>query len=177
MARRVIETEGAESLNVRRVAQEIGVTHGALYRHFDNRDGLLDAVSAEWLTALAADTAAAVDLTDYVRIYVERAIRGEHLYRCVFDTARRPDADGTRAALAEVRRSAATVFATSVGAEGDALRDGVLRLWATLHGMIDLYWRGLVRARSATAAVTYITEQAIGGVGVGVRRGRTDRGA
>ncbi|MBY8881632.1 TetR/AcrR family transcriptional regulator [Actinacidiphila acidipaludis] len=41
----VVDAEGLEAVTVRRVAQQHDVTPMALYRHFDDKDGLLDAVA------------------------------------------------------------------------------------------------------------------------------------
>ena len=41
----VVDAEGLEAVTVRRVAQRHDVTPMALYRHFDDKDGLLDALA------------------------------------------------------------------------------------------------------------------------------------
>lgn len=43
-ALRILESEGPEAVGVRRVAREIGVTPMAIYRHFPNREDLLQQV-------------------------------------------------------------------------------------------------------------------------------------
>jgi len=44
-ARRLLDKEGAESVTMRRVASAVGITPMALYRHYPNRDGLLNALA------------------------------------------------------------------------------------------------------------------------------------
>ena len=44
-ALRILETEGAAAVSMRRVAQEAGVTAMAIYHHYDNREALLHAVT------------------------------------------------------------------------------------------------------------------------------------
>ncbi|MGB6975695.1 MAG: TetR/AcrR family transcriptional regulator [Terracidiphilus sp.] len=53
-ARRVLVKEGAEAVTMRRIAQATGVTAMAIYRHFPNRDGLLNALADEGFETLAA---------------------------------------------------------------------------------------------------------------------------
>src|SRR5215467_6160237 len=44
-ARRLLDKEGAEGVTMRRVATAVGITPMALYRHYPNRDGLLNALA------------------------------------------------------------------------------------------------------------------------------------
>lgn len=57
-ARRILVKEGAEAVTMRRIAQATGITAMAIYRHFPNRDGLLNALANEGFNALAAQLAA-----------------------------------------------------------------------------------------------------------------------
>jgi AcrR family transcriptional regulator len=43
-ALRILEAEGPQSVSMRRVAKEVGITAMAIYHHFPNREALLDAV-------------------------------------------------------------------------------------------------------------------------------------
>jgi AcrR family transcriptional regulator len=155
-ATELVDHAGTATLTLRAVAERVGVSHPALYRHFANRDALLDRVAAGWITALVEATAAS-DLTEFVSTYATAATSSRHLYRCAFDAAADVAATQTAAALSTLRDRAAGAYAAATGVHGTELRDGVLRLWGTVHGMVDLYFRGLVRARSPRAAATYIT--------------------
>ena len=53
-ARRLLNREGAEGVTMRRVASAVGITPMALYRHYPNRGGLLNALSDEGFVELAA---------------------------------------------------------------------------------------------------------------------------
>lgn len=53
-ARRILVKEGADAVTMRRIAQATGVTAMAIYRHFPNRDGLLNTLADEGFDALAA---------------------------------------------------------------------------------------------------------------------------
>ena len=53
-ARRFLEHGGSEAVTMRRVAQAVGVTPMALYRHFPDRATLLNALANEGFQELAA---------------------------------------------------------------------------------------------------------------------------
>jgi AcrR family transcriptional regulator len=52
-ARRILVKEGGEAVTMRRIAQATGVTAMAIYRHFSNRDGLLNSLADEGFETLA----------------------------------------------------------------------------------------------------------------------------
>ena len=53
-ARSILVKEGAEAVTMRRIAQATGITAMAIYRHFPNRDGVLNAIADAGFDALAA---------------------------------------------------------------------------------------------------------------------------
>lgn len=52
-AREILTAEGADAVSMRRVAEAVGVTPMAIYRHYPNRGALLRAVADEALRELA----------------------------------------------------------------------------------------------------------------------------
>lgn len=53
-ARRILDEEGAEAVTMRRVAEAVGITPMAIYRHFPGHAGLLNAVAGQGFEELAA---------------------------------------------------------------------------------------------------------------------------
>ena len=51
-ALRLIDREGPESLTLRRLASNVGVTHAAVYRHFKDKQALLNALAVEGMAGL-----------------------------------------------------------------------------------------------------------------------------
>ena len=51
-ARERVRWQGADKLRLTDVARDLGVSHAALYGHFEGKDGLLDAVTIDWLREL-----------------------------------------------------------------------------------------------------------------------------
>jgi AcrR family transcriptional regulator len=58
-ARRLLDKEGAEAVTMRRVAAAVGITAMAVYRHYPDRKGLLNALADEGFDELAERLAAA----------------------------------------------------------------------------------------------------------------------
>lgn len=54
-ARVVVDAEGADSLSLRQLARDVGVSHGASARHFRDKHALLDALGVEGFRRLNAD--------------------------------------------------------------------------------------------------------------------------
>src|SRR5271154_1988812 len=51
-AQRLLHKEGVDGVTMRRVASAVGITPMALYRHYPNRDGLLNALADEGFVEL-----------------------------------------------------------------------------------------------------------------------------
>lgn len=59
-AERLIRLSGIERSRLTDIARELGVSHAALYKHFANKEELLDAVTGRWLNAIDAQLSALV---------------------------------------------------------------------------------------------------------------------
>jgi AcrR family transcriptional regulator len=53
-ARRILDRHGAEAVTMRAVAKAVGITPMALYRHFPDREGLLNAIADQGFAEFAA---------------------------------------------------------------------------------------------------------------------------
>src|SRR5579863_5442611 len=53
-ARRILDRRGADAVTMRVVAKAVGITPMALYRHFPDRDGLLNAIADQGFAEFAA---------------------------------------------------------------------------------------------------------------------------
>jgi AcrR family transcriptional regulator len=92
-ARRLLNTQGAEAVTMRRVAAAVGVTPMAIYRHYPDRASLLNALANEGFAGLAARLAApnftggsnAEDrLTKMMEIYLDHALQKPRLFELMF---------------------------------------------------------------------------------------------
>jgi AcrR family transcriptional regulator len=79
-ARRLLDSEGAEAVTMRRVAAAVGITAMAVYRHYPDRKGLLNALADEGFSELA-EKLAAVRPAASVRSARSRSTIGDRLTR------------------------------------------------------------------------------------------------
>lgn len=153
-ATELVREGGQDALTVRSVASAIGVTHTALYRHFEDRTALLSAVAALWMDEAVQRLTRTDGYTDAIEAYVQWALESEYLYRCAFD--RTSDSEKSTAALGRLRDVVAASYRNDIGGSTTEVRDGVFASWGQVHGLIDLYWKRLLRAADDARAATYI---------------------
>ena len=90
-ARRLLDKEGTEAVTMRRVAQAIGVTPMAIYRHYPDRVSLLNALADEGFEELAVRIAGkkffgSIEerLTKMMEIYLDHALEKPRLFELMF---------------------------------------------------------------------------------------------
>jgi AcrR family transcriptional regulator len=154
-ARTLFERDGAEAVSMRRVAELVGITPMAIYRHFPNREALLkrisddsfDEIAHHW-TARARGGDVLGRLIEVQRIYLDYALAHPHLFDHAF-SLRRGDARRYPEDFRARRSPTLNVVADAVT---EAMQAGVLRqddpwdvamtLWGHTHGLIVLYRAG-----------------------------------
>ena len=67
-----VEREGYDKVRVKDVARALGVSHAALYIHFEDRAALLDAATARWLTEIERVLQAICDADEPALVRIER---------------------------------------------------------------------------------------------------------
>jgi AcrR family transcriptional regulator len=151
-ARKLFEKHGADAVTMRRVGDAVGVSAMAIYRHYPNRQALLDRIAGEAFTDLAAHIAAKANevdplarLTQLADLHLDFALAHRRIYDYMF-LAPRPGA--RRYPDDFVSRASPTANLTA-DAVADAMRQGLLRdddVWAVTlalstqtHGLISLY--------------------------------------
>ena len=90
-ARKLLDKEGAEAVTMRRVAQKVGITPMAIYRHFPDRAALLNALADEGFRELSAWLAEQRLTGDVERrlykmgdLYVDYALKHPRLFELMF---------------------------------------------------------------------------------------------
>ncbi len=91
VARQLLDEEGADAVTMRRVASGVGITAMAVYRHYPDRAGLLNAVADIGFDELATRMAAArlsgdieQRLTRVLDIFLDHALQNPHLFELMF---------------------------------------------------------------------------------------------
>ena len=152
-ARAILLNDGPEAVTMRRVAQAAGITAMALYRHYPDRAGLLNALADAGFDDLTARLAQVPrsrsvekHLLRILDVYLDFAFEQPRLFELMFLT-RRPGARRFPADF-KSRQSPTANFAAAVIADG--MKSGHFRRddpWeitfetgALLNGMVMLYF-------------------------------------
>lgn len=139
----------ADAVSIREVGKVVGVTAPSIYRHFADKDELIDAAVAEVFEELDAAIAAATDpdtspvtrLRDQGMAYVRFALRYPGQYRvATFTIGEGPSAVDQVLGSGAFRRMSETVqeaMDSGTFTAGDPMPI-VLELWASVHGIVSL---------------------------------------
>ena len=165
----IIERHGPESITLREVAASVGVTHGAAYRHFEDKTALLAAVAEEGYRKLneRLRVASANDprgprarLESLAATYVAFAMDHPAHYRVM--SGPRLNEEGRFPSLEEAIQDAFQFLTAEIvrGQEEGVFRHGIPRdlavaFWVAGHGFADLVLHRRLRVKSPSAAVDY----------------------
>ncbi|KAA0072150.1 TetR/AcrR family transcriptional regulator [Rhodanobacter sp. T12-5] len=154
-AHKLFDREGADAVTMRRVAEIVGITPMAIYRHFANRETLLKRLSDDSFDAAAQDWQARTQDPDVVKRlaallepYLDYALAHPHLFEHAFSMQR----EDARRFPEDFRARRSPTLNVVADALIEGMRLGVLRkddpwdvamtLWAHAHGLIALYRAG-----------------------------------
>src|ERR1700761_5839530 len=153
-AQAAVETGGPDAVSLRDLAQSLGVSTAAPYRHFPDRKTLLNEVAALGFAdlgeAYARAQAAAPDpqtaLRETARAYLTLAFGRPGLFRLMFasDLVDAADAPASllQPAAAAWERLYRAVAAADPGADLASVKRRAITGWSTLHGFITLVQGG-----------------------------------
>jgi AcrR family transcriptional regulator len=164
---RLLRGREAESLSLREIARNVGVSATALYRHFPDRASLLEALADAGYAQLAREQAAAGEgggaagFAAMGQAYVRFALANPGLFRLIFV------AKPTHAhpALAAPEGSAASLLQMGIeqlmGPEAppEARFAAMLRAWALVHGLAMLILDGQVDRLVAESMIADIVSK------------------
>ena len=156
-AGQLVNREGADAVTMRRVAKSVGITAMALYRHFPDRDGLLDALADAGFQELVARLEKAAmpanpeqRLVKILDVSLDFALEKPRLFELMFLQRRqgaRQFPEDFRAGRSPTARFAAE--AVEAGMQQGIFRKDdvweiVLEAGAMLQGLVMLYVGGRV---------------------------------
>ena len=146
-----IDEEGPQRFSLRALAQRLNVSHAAAYRHFRNKDALLQAVAIEGLWRLAAILqesgqgvqGVAETMLRGALAYVRFGLDNPGLYQVMFSRTTQ-DHPASRQAADEVLAVSAKLIVQAQQAgqvrSGDPYEQA-RAAWAMVHGLLDLELR------------------------------------
>jgi AcrR family transcriptional regulator len=146
-----LRVSGVDGLSLRELAREVGVSHGAPRRHFDDKAALLEALVAEGFHRLGSHLEAAAEpdgrafdvvLKDVAVTYVRFAADNPALVDLMSGSRYLADASDAlvrarELSFAPVRSLVDGAQSTGDLAPGDVRRIGTL-MFATLHGLATM---------------------------------------
>ena len=156
-ARDLLDRKGVAAVAMRPVAEKVGITPMAIYRHFADRDSLLNAVANAGFHDLAAQLQS-IHLKGDVEhrlmqvgeVFLDAALQSPNLYELMFLVPR----EGARVYPRDFKARRSPTFNPTVNILEDAMRNGELQpddaieiafeLSALSHGLIVLYLGGRV---------------------------------
>lgn len=131
---------GTEALGMRELARRVGVSAAAPYRHFRDKQALIQAVAAagfalflEAVEAAKAGVPADEQLGAMAEAYVQFALRYPRLYKLMFSSelGKFEDKDLRRAADAAY----ASLAMTAAREDPDSPGEAAISAWAFVHGL------------------------------------------
>lgn len=146
---RLLRARSVDSLSLRELAREVGVSAAAIYRHFPDKNALMAALAVEGLERLAkaqrqATRTAGGGKAGFLAsgmAYVRFAVDNPALFRLVFSAAKQGDPleaqlDSVSSALRGLRQDIEALMpAEAPAAERKA---AALQAWALAHGLAQL---------------------------------------
>ena len=170
-AQQQIAVEGAQALNLSKLARELGVSQPAVYRHFASKQALIFSLveqGFELLTQRLQEATESVEknesdevlekLKAIAQAYVYFALEYRELARLMFSLQER----ATDPSLYKVSKQAASSLFELVGEaqrsawfEGDDMEEAVRLLWSTIHGLAMLLMDGqMPQVTQSSEAIT-----------------------
>lgn len=143
----LLEERDADDLALREVARSVGVSAASVYRHFPNKEALLQALAAEGLSRLGEAQRAASDIAGggsagfaaTGRAYVAFALANPALFRLIFSSAI-PEPAGGPSNKEDDASLLLMEFAALMASRADAdeARKIATQAWALVHGLAVL---------------------------------------
>jgi AcrR family transcriptional regulator len=154
-ARRLLEREGTEAVTMRRVAEAVGITPMAIYRHYPDRAALLNALADRGFDELVAAIAAKrlpdgieARLLAIAELHLDHALAHPRLYELMFLKPR----PGARRFPRDFKAGRSPTANMAVDLLKEAMATGYLRrddpweiafeMGALVEGLIMLYLGG-----------------------------------
>jgi AcrR family transcriptional regulator len=173
-AEKALETNGVQSISLRELSRQLGVSHGSPRRHFAGRQALLDALAIRGFEQFDEALGRAAGkrgqefksrLTKFARAYVGFALKHPALLSLMFEAKHRPDAprellEASEKAFAHGPTAFAEAQAAGEVIPGDPARLALIVVSALL-GLISISTGGKIRGVSLDRVTGEIIDRMI----------------
>jgi AcrR family transcriptional regulator len=156
-ALRDAELGGPEAISLKALAKELGVSQPAPYRHFADRDALLQAVTAEAFRQFTAILREAIGkpskrskLARLAQTALDFGLKRNGIYRLMFASRTMANAEkNSELHVAAHETFGLLVESFEAPAVGLLRERHAMQVWAALHGVISLAEQGLLTGEAA----------------------------
>jgi AcrR family transcriptional regulator len=168
-ALREAEQGGPEAVSIKALAKELGVSQPAPYRHFADREALLQAVTAEAFRQFNAILRAAIGrpskrskLSRFSQAALEFGLQRNGIYRLMFASRTMAcSATDSELRLAAHETMGLLIESFEAPAVGLLRERHALHVWAALHGVISLAEQGLLTGETAQVTRAELIEDIV----------------
>jgi AcrR family transcriptional regulator len=168
-ALRQAEQGGAESVSIKALAKQLGVSQPAPYRHFADREALLAAITAEAFRQFNAVLRESIrkpskrsKLSRLAQATLDFGLRRNGIYRLLFASRIMACAsDGSELHDVAMEAFDLVLEALEAPAIGLLRERHALKLWAALHGVIMLAEQGLLTGKMADMTREQLVEDIV----------------
>lgn len=169
----LVETEGADALTMRGLAQAVGVDHRALYRHYADKDAVLAEVAAQGYRDLLAEQRARIPETDQAlnlafEVYVQFALQRPHLHQLMLTRSRAAMEQSTslgravRAELDQLMDWSRQALGVEAGVRDKDARDLAFAALSSAYGLVTLASTATLMPRGPEDLQAFVTDQVNG---------------
>jgi AcrR family transcriptional regulator len=168
-ALREAEQGGPEAISLKALAKELGVSQPAPYRHFADRDALLQAVTAEAFRQFNAILREAVAqpstrsrLSRFAQAALDFGLKRNGIYRLMFASRTMANAEkDSELHVAAHETLGLLVESFEAPAVGLLRERHAMQVWAALHGVISLAEQGLLTGEVAETTRQELVEDIV----------------
>src|SRR5688572_15636087 len=163
------EQGGPEAISLKALAKKLGVSQPAPYRHFADREALLEAVTAEAFRQFNAVMRESIDkpskqskLSRFAQATLAFGLRRNGIYRLMFASRTMAcAAKGSELHNAAMETFELLVEALEAPAVGLLRERSALKVWASLHGVVMLAEQGLLTGQVAHVSREELVEDIV----------------
>ena len=173
----ILESEGPDSLSVRRIAAAAHVAPMGVYNHFDSKNGIIEALFVQGFDRLRDALADIADIEDPYealreggRRYRDLALAHPMAYRLMFERTIPGFEPSAEALEVAARAFDALVAAVQRGMDAGVLAAGSATetaqvIWASVHGWVSLELQGIGFAEDNESGFDRVCSSLLSGLG------------
>jgi AcrR family transcriptional regulator len=164
-----VEQAGPEAISIKALARKLGVSQPAPYRHFADREALLEAVTAAAFRQFSATLRESIakpskrsKLSRVAQATLAFGLRRNGIYRLMFASRTMAcSPKGGELHNAAMETFALLIEALEAPAVGLIRERHALQIWATLHGVVMLAEQGLLTGQLASTSREELVEDIV----------------